>query len=61
MLRKQKEKMKMAVKIGVFLNGRVMIEYPVENECFMEAINDLKEATEETGLFHELKMFEDDE
>lgn len=46
----------MAKLIGLYLNGEVMIEYPNEPDCYMEAVNDLKEAIEETGLFHELKI-----
>lgn len=46
-------------KIGVFLNGELMIEYPYTPDCFLEAVNDCKQAIEETGLFHELKIFEE--
>lgn len=46
----------MAKLIGLYLNGEVMIEYPNEPDCYMGAVNDLKEAIEETGLFHELKI-----
>lgn len=45
-------------KIGLFLNNILMIEYPNQPDCFIEAVNDCKEAIEETGLFHELKLYE---
>jgi hypothetical protein len=46
-------------KIGLFLNGKLMIEYPYTPEAFLEAVNDCKEAIEETGVFHELKIIEE--
>lgn len=46
-------------KIGLFLNGTLMIEYPNEPDCYVEAVDDCKEAIEKTGLFHELKLFEE--
>jgi hypothetical protein len=49
----------MEKKIGVFLNDEIMIEYPFEPESFIEAANDCLYAIGETGLFHELKIFEE--
>lgn len=45
--------------IGIFLNGECMVEYPNDPICYMEALDDLKIAIEETGKFHELKLFEE--
>lgn len=49
----------MAKKIGLFLNGQIMVEYQNTPDCYMEAVQDLKEAIEETGIFHELKLYEE--
>jgi hypothetical protein len=49
----------MAKKIGILLNDEIMIEYPYEPESYIEAANDLLFAIRETGLFHELKLFEE--
>jgi hypothetical protein len=46
-------------KIGLFLNGELIAEYPYTPEAFLEAVNDCKEAIEETGVFHELKIIEE--
>lgn len=46
-------------KIGLFLNDQLMIEYPYEPDCFIEAANDCLQAIGETGVFHELKLFEE--
>lgn len=46
-------------KIGLFLNDQLMIEYPNEPLAYKEAIEDCKFAIEETGMFHELKLFEE--
>lgn len=46
-------------KIGLFLNDEIMIEYPFDPECFIEAVNDCLLAVGETGQFHELKIFEE--
>lgn len=43
-------------KLGLFLNGELIIEYPVE--AFHQAIDDCKFATEETGVIHELKIID---
>lgn len=49
----------MTTKIGVFLNGQLLIEYPNDPECFEEAMDDLRYAIKETGQFHELKLFQE--
>jgi len=38
-----------------------MIEYPYDGdmETYKEALEDLKMAIEETGQFHEMKLFEE--
>lgn len=45
------------MKLGLFLNGQVMIEYPALPDSYEEALLDAKEAFEETGMIHELKLF----
>ncbi|WP_342570388.1 hypothetical protein MKY85_17655 [Paenibacillus sp. FSL R5-0749] len=47
--------------IGIFLHGQLMIEYPYDGDpaVYKEALDDLKMAIEETGQFHELKLFEE--
>ncbi|CAM4274440.1 MULTISPECIES: hypothetical protein [Paenibacillus] len=49
------------MKIGIFLHGQLMIEYPNDGDqaVYTEALEDLKMAIEETGQFHELKLFEE--
>lgn len=46
-------------KIGIFLNGELMIEYPNDPDCYIEAVNDCLLAVGETGEFHELKFYEE--
>lgn len=44
-------------KIGLFLNGLLMKEYPNTDESYAEVIKDFKLAVEETGEMHEIKIF----
>jgi hypothetical protein len=46
-------------KIGVFLKGELMVEYPYTYESALEALNEAKECTSETGEFHEVKIYEE--
>jgi hypothetical protein len=46
-------------KIGLFLNGELMIDYPNEPDSYFEAVNDCHYAIDQTGEFHELKFFEE--
>lgn len=46
-------------KIGVFLKGELMIEYPHTYIGGLEALNDARECTSDTGEFHEVKIYED--
>ncbi|MBX4152420.1 hypothetical protein [Paenibacillus lautus] len=43
-------------KIGLFARGKLLNVYPNEPEYQDEAIDDCKFATEESGVFHELKI-----
>jgi len=47
------------MKLGLFLKGELMIEYPINSDIYDEALKDAKEAFEETGIIHELKFFQD--
>lgn len=42
-------------KIGLYLNGLLMAEYPYSNEGY-QALTDAKFAWEETEEFHEVKV-----
>jgi hypothetical protein len=44
-------------KIGLFLKGELMAEYPFTYTGGLEAINDAGFATSETGEFHEVKIY----
>jgi hypothetical protein len=46
-------------KIGLFLNNELVVEYPNAPGSFIQAAEDCKEAIMETGVFHELKIFND--
>jgi hypothetical protein len=46
-------------KIGLFLNNKVVVEYPNVPESYLQAAEDCKEAIKATGVFHELKVFND--
>lgn len=46
-------------KIGIFLNGEKMCDYPFQPELFKQVVNDCQTAIEETGEFHELRVFEE--
>jgi|GraSoiStandDraft_45_1057281.scaffolds.fasta_scaffold06547_10 hypothetical protein len=46
-------------KIGVFLKRQLVIEFPHTYEGGLEALNEAKECTSETGEFHEVKIYED--
>ena len=43
-------------KIGLYLNGLLMAEYPYSNEGYLQALTDAKFAWEETEEFHEVKV-----
>jgi hypothetical protein len=58
MYNKNKEEFYMK-KIGVFLKGELMIEYLHTYEGGLEALNEARECTSETGEFHEVKIFEE--
>jgi hypothetical protein len=45
--------------IGVFVDGdELVIEYPDKPEAYVEALQDALLATQESGIFHEVKRFE---
>lgn len=47
------------MKLGLFLKGELMIEYPINADFYEEALQDAKEAFDETGIIHELKFYRD--
>lgn len=47
-------------KIGVFLKGELMIEFPHTYEGGLEALRDAAFCTSETGEFHEVKIYDED-
>lgn len=46
-------------RIGVFLKGELMVEFPHTYEGGLEALNEARECTSETGEFHEVKIYEE--
>ena len=43
-------------KIGLFLNGLLMSEYPYTDAGYSQALKDAKFAWEETEEYHEIKI-----
>lgn len=43
-------------KIGLYLNGLLMKEYPYTNEGYLQALKEAKFTWEETEEFHEIKV-----
>lgn len=48
-------------KIGLFLNGLLMNEYPNTEGAYQEVLKDFQFAVEETGEMHEVRFFNKDE
>lgn len=46
-------------KIGVFFYGSLVEKYPANYKGSVKALKDALEATEETGLLHEVKRIEE--
>ncbi|WP_161805246.1 hypothetical protein [Sporosarcina globispora] len=46
-------------KIGVFLEGELVSDYPFDYIGGVEALNDAREFTSDSGVFHEVKIFEE--
>jgi hypothetical protein len=47
-------------KIGLFINGECVAKYSLlKVEDYLKAVEDCKIAIVGTGVFHELKIFED--
>jgi len=44
--------------VGVFLNGELMLGNPYTYDNAIEALDYAKECTVETGVFHEVKIYE---
>lgn len=47
-------------KIGIFLDGVLVIDYPYDIGCYEEALKDLGDEYAETGVMHELRILEVD-
>jgi hypothetical protein len=47
-------------KIGLFVNGELVVEYPFGPEFFTESLTEAAYLTTESGIFHEVKIFEDE-
>lgn len=47
------------MKVGIFLNDELIDEYPLAPDFFVEIYDQAKTATLETGVVHEVKLFED--
>lgn len=45
------------MKIGIFFNGDLMVSYDTDES--EQAFEDFKYFIEETGLFHELKLYQE--
>jgi hypothetical protein len=46
-------------KWGLFVEGELMVEYPFTNDGYKEALEDAKLVFEESGVPHEVKIFEE--
>jgi len=46
-------------KVGLFLNGLLMIEYPYTEDAYGTIIEDFKTAVEESGEMHEIRIYND--
>jgi hypothetical protein len=47
-------------KVGIYLHGQLMISYPNHIGAYGDILEDLKEAIEQTGMLHELKLIVDE-